>query len=112
MPRLIGSEKQKFGAAVYTVFIDPGAVAAAANIALPAWAAGADDLLQLLLGISSSGNIADPIVAKTIVAKGTAAPGAGEACLYDEDNLRLGDATTAFDWIMATFVYKSFKVTV
>lgn len=40
------------------------------------------------------------VTAQTIVAKGTTAPGVGEASLQDKDTLRLGDATTVSDFLI------------
>jgi len=108
MPRIIGSEKQKHGGAVYTVLIDPGTVAANTNIPLPDWAKGAQDMLQCFVFRGSDGTAAAETYTKTVVARGTPAPGTGEACLYDDNNIRLGDATTTRDLILVTLIYKSF----
>jgi len=122
MVTIKGSEKQKYGYAVYTVVIDPGAVAANTNIPLPDWAQGADDMLQcvVFVGVDQAVNeggtatytISTDCVQKTVVTKGTATPGAGNACLYDENNIRLGDAIADDDVIFVTLIYTSFKVNI
>jgi len=114
MPRVVGSEKQQYGYAVYTVLIDPGVVTAGTNIALPAWARGAQDMLQCIrIRITTDTDGVTPgtghVTQQTVVARGTATPGTGQACLYDNDNIRLGDDTTALDLIIVTLIYKSFR---
>jgi len=116
MPKRIkGSEKQKFGYAVYTVLIDPGAVLAGTSIPLPTWARGAQDMLQCIrVRITTDTDGVTPgtghVTQQTVVARGTATPASGQACLYDDDNIRLGDDTTALDLIICTLIYKSFTV--
>jgi len=104
-----GSVKQEYGLPMVTALVDPGVVAAGSNIALPDYAKGAEDLVTLILVTLSDGTAAGTVVTKTVVAKGTATPAAGEATLYDENNLRLGDATTARDLIIAVLRYRSYQ---
>jgi len=105
--RIIGTEKAG-GYSQKTVIVRPGALAANANCALPTWAKGAWDLVELYTFLGSDGTAAASMVAKTKVAKGTAAPGAGNACLYDADNLRIGDALTTRDMVVAVLEYPTF----
>jgi len=110
MPKRIkGSEKQKFGYAVYTIFIDPGAVGANTNIPLPDWAKGAQDMLQCVVGRIYDGTTVGSITEQSVQPRGSTLT-TGQACLWDDDNIRLGDATTAYHWIMVTLIYKSFTI--
>ncbi|MDI6905668.1 MAG: hypothetical protein QMD13_09350 [Candidatus Bathyarchaeia archaeon] len=119
MPRIKGSEQQIYGSAVYTIVIDPGAVAANTNIPLPAWAKGAQNMLQCIVfkgvdqavdeGGTAKYTITTDCIQKTVVKAG-AAPAAGEACLYDKDNVRVGDAIADDDVLFVTLLYKSFTV--
>jgi len=106
--RIKGTEKAG-GFATKTVMVRPGAYTANTNLALPTWAKGAWDLVELYCFLGSDGTAAASMVAKTKVAKGTAAPGAGNACLYDSDNLRIGDALTTRDMVVAVLEYPGFE---
>jgi len=115
MPQLIASETQKYGSAIYTVMLDPGAVTAGTSIPLPDWARNADNMLHcVVIRITTDTDGVTPgtghVATKTIVAKGTATPATGQACLYDANNIRLGDDTTALDLILATLIYKSYTI--
>ena len=110
MVKIKGTEKFAHGYSAVPVFIVPGAIAANANIALPDDFKGAQDLIQLVKVLLSDGTATGAPTEYTIVAAGTAAPGTGEASLYDQDNIRLGDATTALDVLLVILKYKSFTL--
>ena len=111
MPIIIGTEKAQ-GYSSKTIVIVSGAKAANVNIPLPAWAKGAQDLLQLAVMAGSDGTAVAVATEYTINPFGTETNAAGEASLYDEDNIRVGDALTTRDIIICTLIYKSFRVAV
>jgi len=109
MPVIQGSDKAKYGQVIATVIIDPDGVPANTNIPLPDWARGAQDMVHCLLFRGSDGATTSDFIKKTVIDRGTA-PATGEACLWDDNNIRLGDATTGRDMIVTVLVYKSFKI--
>ena len=109
MVKIKGTEKFGHGYSAVPVFIVPGVVTAGSNIALPDDFKGAQDLIQLVKVLTSDGTATAVITEYTIIAPG-GTPGTGEATLYDEDNIRLGDATTALDVLLVILKYKSFAL--
>jgi len=110
MTRIRGSEKLDGGYSVIVVVVTPAVKAAGTSIPLPTQFQGAEDLLALTHFVGSDGTAAAVANIRTIVARGTSAPSAGQACLYDDNNLRLGDATTTKDLLLCIIKYKSFTM--
>lgn len=108
MVRVIGTEKAE-GYRAKTIVVVPGSKAANANIPLPTWASGGQDLLGLTVFAGSDGTAVAVATSYTINAFGTETNATGEASLYDEDNIRVGDALTTRDVILAVVIYKSFE---
>ena len=109
MVKIKGSEKFLHGYSAVPVFIVPGAIGAKADIALPDDFKGAQDLVQLIKVLVSDGTATGAVAEYEIDAFGTAAPATGHAALYDEDNIRIGDATTALDVLLVILKFKSFE---
>lgn len=110
MVKIKGTEKAVHGYSGLSGFITPGAVTAGVSIPLPEWAKGAQDILHCVVVTLSDGTATGASAEQTVVAPGTAAPSTGEVSLYDKDNIRLGDNTTALSVILITLKYKSFTV--
>lgn len=78
-----------------SILIVPGAVVANTDIAIP------EGSMEELTNVWHVALAAATVTARTMVAKGTAAPGAGEAALQaDGVNVRLGDNTLATDFLI------------
>ena len=107
MTKIKGSEKLAHGYSALTVAINTGAKAAQADIPLPTWAKGAQEILQAEKVTLSDGTATGAHTTLTVV---DVTPAAGEILLYDEDNVRCGDATTALDHLILALKYKSFQV--
>jgi len=91
---------------MYQVLIlAPGAKSANADIDFPSWAPKARALcavtvLSLTEGTPNTWTVSN----KTIVTSGT--PGTGEAILYDEDTIHIGDAITTSDLVVVVYIPK------
>jgi len=109
MVKLIGTE-QGLGYAIRTVPKAPGATGALTTIALPAEFYPADELLAAIFFKGSDGTA--PAVAQVLIVdpKGTASPASGHIALLDDNNFRMGDATTTRDLVLLTLRYKSFRM--
>lgn len=108
MVRIKGTEKAE-GYRAKTLVINSGAKAANADIPLPTWAKGGQNLLELTVFSGSDGTGSAVATTYTINDFGTASNATGEASLYDEDNIRVGDALTTRDVILVVVIYKSFE---
>lgn len=132
MVRIKGTEKAE-GYSVKTIFINPGAIAAGADIALPTWAVNPEAILQAILirtnsvtwaGLGATGaTVATRDVAAAAsgtdgmtefitLAIVTAAPTGNQIQLFDANNVRVGVATIAGDGLLIVLKYKSFEIQV
>jgi len=109
MVRIKGTEEAE-GYRVKTVIINPGAKAANANIPLPTPFNNAQSLVSLIVFSGSDGTVAAAATTYTINPFGTATNATGEASLYNANNLRVGDALTTRDIIIAILRYRSFVI--
>ena len=109
MPLIIGTEKAQ-GYAVRTIVIAAGAVAANTSIPLPAWAKGAQEIVTAIELNASDGTASAVATNLTIITTGV--PAANEIILFDEDNVRVGNAQTTRHLLILALRYKSFRVAV
>ena len=107
MTTIVGSEKLKHGYSALAVIVNPGAKEVQASIPLPAWAKGAQHILQAVKFKGSTGSSKALATTLKVV---TETPSTGEILLYDEDNVRLGDATTTRDILLLVLKYKTFSM--
>ena len=103
--RIKGTEKAE-GYSAKSIVIAPGVVAANASIPLPSWATEAQEILQAVEFNGSDGTAAAVATTLTIITTGV--PGANEIILFDEDNVRVGNAQTARHVLLLVLKYKSF----
>jgi len=111
MVKLIGTE-QGLGFAMRQAVKAPGTTSAGTTIALPEGYYPADELLAAIHFKGSDGTAAALASVLIVDAKGTAAPAAGHIALLDDNNFRMGDATTTRDLVHLTLRYKSFRMEV
>lgn len=84
--------------------VAPGAKAAQADIALPAYAQGASKIIAAILFQGSDGTAAALATNLTVV---SAAPAAGEVWLKDANTIQVGNAITTRDFVILILDFPS-----